>query len=364
MADTKAKLLFVSKDMGAAEMGIPLAEAAKAEGYEVVMVVEGLAAARYESKGFSPFFKGTVDFRDIPFTLDGEALVKSVNPAVIIITMSSPINLEDQIGAAANTLGKPLVAVNDFWGGLTRAKKAKADLMLAIDEVDANAARTYFKHQFDIAVVGNHAVRKARALSPSKEIQEKMRNIRGRYRRVILFSGGGVDFTGPEIELLVSCLQLTPGSWVVIKRYHGKHMNRIAPDGRTYHKVWDEQFAPLGNHTIEVQTDEGDAVAALADCTISGFSTMMTTAVASYKRAISLVTPESTASLKKQTTLNRYALSVASLVPEVTTAQNLMPFIEEIRGTEEHHYRSAIDAFLKPYDPSLALEEIEKRFLR
>lgn len=283
-----------------------------------------------------------------------------------MITMSSPINLEDQVGEAANFLGIPVVALSDYWGGLTRAKKAKADLMLAIDLVDDMTIRHHLRtktgagtfgwsHKFETAIVGNHAVNKARSLAPSNEIKQKMREFINCFNPVILFAGGGTDYTSAEIKLLVACLQKTPGAWVVIKRYHGEHMNRTAPDGRTYREIWDEQFAPLKNGVLELTTDEGDAVAAIADCTISGFSTMMTTAVASFQSAIALVTPETRSSLKAQTTLDRHPLSTMGLVLEVDEPRDLNQLVFHRKPA-----RDSVNAALKPYDPALALAEIEK----
>lgn len=344
-------------------MSMPLVEIAVEAGHDVSLVLEGLAAKNYdkliaylnqvEKPNPLVLFRGTVDFRDFPFTLDAEALVKKVNPDIVVVTMSSPINLEDQTGKAANDLGKPVVALNDFWGGLTRAKTAKADLMLGIDETDLAAAHRHFKHNYKSAVVGNHAVNKARLLSPSPEIFEKMADLKRRFEKVILFAGGGPEYTGAEIELLVGCLEKTPGSWVVIKRYHGKHANRTAQDGRTWREVWDSQFAPLGNRAIELPTPEGDAVAALSDSTISGFSTMMTTAVCSYKAAIALVTQETRKSLKAQTTLGRYPLAMTGLVPEIVVPTNLTPFLIDTPD------QKTVDYWLKPYDPAFALAAIE-----
>lgn len=287
MAKRKLKMLFVSKDMGGAEMGVPLAEAAREAGHEVLLAVEGLAADRFifktiegpagtklEVKRFSPVFKGTVDFRDIPFTLDAEALVRKTNPDIVVVTMGSPINIEDLIGAAANACIRPLAAVSDGWGSLTRPKKCTANLMLTLDEVDADIAQANFTHSFETVIVGDHAIRKLRTLKISDEIRQKMDALKRERGRVILFAGGGSDYTTPEIALLVQCLKKTPGNWVVVKRYHPKHAERKAPDGRTYREVWDENFAELGDRAIELPTNEGDAVAALADATVSGFSTM------------------------------------------------------------------------------------------
>lgn len=352
--------------MGASEMSMPLTETAVEVGHDISLVLEGLAAKNYdkliawrnqvEKPVPSIFFRGTVDFRDYPFTLDAKACFEKMKPDVVVVTMSSPINLEDQIGEAANALGIPVVALNDFWGGLTRAKKTKADLMLAIDKVDAAAAGRHFKgsHNFKISVVGNHAVNKARSLSPSAEIQIRMAELKRRFGKVILFAGGGAEYTGAEINLLVECLKKTPGAWVAIKRYHGKHMNRTAPDGRTWKEVWDEQFAALGDRVIELTTPEGDAVAKLCDCAISGFSTMMTTAVASYKSAVALITPETKKSFEAQTTFRRYPLSILSLVPDISAPVDLTPYFNNVPD------KATVDYLLKPYDPVLALAEIEK----
>ena len=237
--------------------------------------------------------------------------------------------------------------------------------MLGIDEIDTMTAREHFRcagdmpggiftvtHKFKTAEVGNHAINKAH-LSPSQGIRKKVSALRIQFGTVILFAGGGTDYTGAEIKLLVSCLKKTPGSWIVIKRYHGKHEHRIASNGRTWREIWDELFSPLGDRVIKLETPEGDAVAALADCTISGFSTMMTTAVASYKPAIALVTLKTRASLKAQTTLSQHPLSMIGIVPEIKEPENLTEYFNKTPDIE------AIDRRLKPYNPMLALTAIE-----
>ncbi|MDO8500037.1 MAG: hypothetical protein Q7S66_05310 [bacterium] len=316
--------------------------------------MEGLATARYRAKGFIPYFEGTVNFEDQPFEFDAEALVREINPDTVIVTMSSPINIEDSIGLAANNFGIPLITVSDYWGSLTRAKKCKADLMLAIDDADADIARRHFIHTFDIAIVGNHAIQTLRKLAPSAEIKQKMAELKHHFGTIMLFAGGAVDYTTPEIKLLAECLKKTPGSWGLIKRYHPKHAERITTDGRIYRAVWDAEFAEFGDRVMELPTKEADAVASMADCTVSGFSTLMTSAVGSYRPVIALITPETIASLKAQTTLNRYPLSTAGLVPEVAEPCDLTPLLRQKPEAE------LINSILKPYDPALALAEIEK----
>lgn len=356
MVERKLRMLFASKDMGGAEMGVPLAEAARANGHLVLPVLEGLAAARYEAKGFAPKpeHKGSVNFIDEPFDFDAKLLLEEINPDVVIVTMGSPINIEDLIGAAANACMKPLAAVSDTWGSLTRAKKSTANLMLTLDDVDSDIARKNFSHPFETVVVGDHAIRKLRTLKISDEIRQKMDALKRERGKVILFAGGGADYTTPEIALLKECLKMTLGSWVVIKRYHPKHAERISPDGRPWGKVWDEMFAEVGDCAIELPTKEGDAVAALADATVSGFSTMGRTALGSYKSAVALVTPETRASHKAQTTIERWPPAVMGLAPEVSEPCDLTPIIERRPSPDEVNRR------LKPYDPAVALAAIEK----
>src|SRR3989338_5723098 len=102
--------------MGASEMSMPLAELAHDNGHEVILILEGLAAENYDrlngtrftsNKAMLPvLFRGTMNFQDFPFTL-AETLLKKAKPDVVVTTMSSPINLEDRIGATANKLDIP-----------------------------------------------------------------------------------------------------------------------------------------------------------------------------------------------------------------------------------------------------------------
>ncbi len=103
------KVLFVSKDMGGVNIAAPLADEFVRGGYSVIIIAEGLASAIFEKRGFSLYFKGSINFLEEPFTLDAMAVIKKINPDIIICTDGSPIHLEEKFGLAANCLKVPLV---------------------------------------------------------------------------------------------------------------------------------------------------------------------------------------------------------------------------------------------------------------
>jgi hypothetical protein len=73
-------VFFVSKDMGSANVAIPVTKLMEnyvtQKGGQVSCIIEGLAAERFEKAGFEPYFKGTVNFRTEPLSLQcGESFV-------------------------------------------------------------------------------------------------------------------------------------------------------------------------------------------------------------------------------------------------------------------------------------------------
>ena len=75
------KIIFVAKDMGGANVTLPLATVCREKGDDVIVITEGLASGMFEKGGFAPYFKGTINFGEEPFTLDAMA-VRHRHPSI------------------------------------------------------------------------------------------------------------------------------------------------------------------------------------------------------------------------------------------------------------------------------------------
>lgn len=349
--------LSVMKDMGGAGAGIPLVVDAKRRGHTAHVIAEGLAADRVKKAGIDLWFQGTVNFREYPFTLDARAVLRRMNPQAVICSMGSPINLEQEFGYAAKDPNLDhkvkVIHASDFWGSATRSS-VQPDLVLAIDEIDASAMRRYLGPDVMVVDVGNHAVKPEPIAIPA-DIENQRDELLDKFGTVILFAGGG-DYTTAELKLLKECLAKTPGSWVLVPRLHPKWVNVRKPGSEeTYGQEWTRILAELGDRVAEIKSPNGDAVAAACHVTVSGFSTLMTTALDAGRTAVVLDTPETRASFKAQTKIfEEYPLVEPGIAPKVNEPTDLSAWLGDWRPP-----LALVRKFLKPLDPAKAVDAIE-----
>ncbi|MDP3795282.1 MAG: hypothetical protein Q8R13_05165 [bacterium] len=346
-------LLFVSKDLGGAGVGVPLARAARAAGYDVTIVSEGLASAVYEAAGFSPFLRGAVDAENEPGTIDAAAVLEQIHPAAVLVTCSNPIHWEEHFALAANQLGIPLVIVEDFWGGSFQITAA-AQLIITLDDIGAAAIRAFRPH-VPVVIAGNHAVNEAQVLTRSTALKQKRALLKEKFGTLLFFVGGGPDYTGVTLKLLKGCLERTAIPWGLMVSFHPKWRDIIAPDGRRWREVWKEELRDLNDRIITLD-EESDDICALSDVTLSAFSTMLTKAVVLGRSAISLMTPEGARDLKARTTFTHHPLVETGLVHEISAPRDLAPYL-----TAPAPDAQKISTLLKPYDAPAALTVIEAR---
>lgn len=342
-------LLIVSKDMGGAHVGIPLANLAQKAGYNVMLVAEGLAASKYEDAGFKLYFKGAANFSRGCFSLDARGVIKKLKPAVIITTLGVPINLEESFGLAANNLGIPLIFLEDYWGVHIRSK-AKPNLVLSIDEIAAESARSRFNSATQIAVVGNYTINNSLGLEIPNELREKIKVLRKKFGQVLVFTAGGAP-TSEQILLLTECLKKT-SDWVLIPRFHPKSVNLIGPSGKTFGEEWRGLLEEFGERVVYIESKTTEPLVALADATLSGYSTLLTTALVFGHSAVSIATAGVRETMKNETGFTSHPLVEIGLVKEVTEPCNLINCL----GKPDSGTRAR---YLRPYEIEKALQAIE-----
>ncbi len=338
------KVLFVAKDMGGANVALPLAKVCRGKGDDVVVITEGLASAMFEKENFSLYFKGTINFSEEPFTLDAKKVLLKSRPQLIVCGHGGPINLEREFAIAANVLRIPLVAIEDFWNCSIRLE-ARPDLVLTLDEYAASLAHKAYPRA-KIVIVGNPGVSMVGQISCLPEVDK----LRERFDTVITYIGAG-SWTEEEIDFLLSCLKMTSGNWCIIPRFHPKWETQLHPCGQPYGKIWRQKIEVLGERVVYLdQIKSTDPIAASADITIASFSTLLTTAAAAGKVAISIWLPQAKESLFKQAKLK--AVPIVALDCAYSLEQPMpLVFSPPLASAR---------AKLKPYDAQVAYQALSE----
>ncbi len=336
----------MSKDLGGASVAAPVAQMASSYGDGVTVVTEGLAHLAFMELGIPIFFKGTPNFNEVPFTLDCAKLFAHIKPDVVIATEAGPINLEQEVGLAANALHIPLVFLEDTQGGFVRSS-ALPDAILTVDDYGARLARAKFG-TIPIWVVGHPGVP---AHSEVEALTSCFLNdFRAEGIRTYAYVGGDPETTGEQLELLKQCLAKTGGDWVLIPRFHPKWVGvRDLVSGKTYGDLWMQMLEPLGDRLVRDPVGDGRKLVASADVSLADPSTLLTTAVCCGKTSIFLETPAVMKAMKKESGLDvmpLVELGCAHRVVEPTDLSLLEP-----PSPESLEY-------LKPYDPELAYRHI------
>lgn len=357
-----ARILFVAKDNGCASVTEQVAVLARNDGHEVMVALEGLAMARYEALGFihkcSPNFYGCVDFRaptakemeggaDL---FDAARFLDVAWPDLIVTGLGSPINIQAQIAEEATRRRIPLVICEDFWaksvGHLDR-KKVRPVLILTVDKYSVSLVKEAFPDTHAL-VVGNPGVKE---VPVPENVQIQMDALRAEFGTVYVYAGAGPDSTTAELELLICCLEKTGGNWCLVPRFHPKYEKLQLPGmTKPYGEIWREYLAPFSARVRYVEAPSTDPVAVAGDVVLSGFSTLLSTALWNNVPAVCLNTPETMAALKAHgehyTEIPQIALG---LVPEVIGPTDLSRF--RMPGKE-------VLKALIPYDAALAYEHI------
>jgi len=342
--------MIVAKDMGGANATVPLAEVARKRGDQIVVVSEGLASVKFEAAGFPPYFKGSVNCKVEPFTVDAAAMIRSVKPNVVVCAEGSPNNLEGEFARAANAENRYVVAVNDFWNGSTRLK-ARPDLVLAVDEHDGKLSQVS-EPQAKVVIAGNVGVPCRKSIEALRNCPE-VETLRSRFDQIIVYTGAG-ESTDAEIEALLASLAVTGGYWGLIPRFHPKHAKLDHRTGGTCEDFWVKQLSVLGGQVVYLdRVNKTDPIAVSSDVVVGTFSTLLTTAAVAGKACASLWIPAVQESLKKQAGLDEIPivkLGCSHLIEKPTdlSTLSLSPVSEADR------------AKLKPFNAELAYEAISE----
>ncbi|MDP3999508.1 MAG: hypothetical protein Q8P76_02870 [bacterium] len=352
----KLRMLVVSKDNGDTKMLLPIARESMRVGHEVNILAEGVGVAHYSAAGIVPFFTDAPN-PDPKSSFNWDALFRYLNPQVVLIGFPGPDNLSHTAGLAANQKGIPVVGVEDYWGGVERNPEVKYNLVLTIDDYAKQIARQSVGPRVPISIIGNHAIPGADYHSPDS-VAEGMKKIRERFDEVFIFGGGGELHTTAELKLLVASLEKTPGNWCLIPRYHPNVKKKTATaigDSRTFEEVWNKMLLPLGDRVVRLDVGNSDDMAMLCDGYFSGLGSSMSTAIASGKPTVAVLTDATVLALRRESKLDTVPAVYLGGAQVLSKVGNVRPLL--IKPSK------AIQQKLQPLNPALAIQEIEDMLL-
>lgn len=303
-------IIGLFKDLGSESVVAPPMWQAFKEEYQTHFLVEGkggqrflktyiqdLASNAYCSSRALEITIGSDDFEKRPCAFDLYAYIDQrtridgrETPSAVLIGESSPINIERQIAFAVMYLNKKrnrkikLVVCQDFWGSACIVgKDIRPDRVLSVDEYGKKLALDAYPYlrDSDVVVVGNPGVKD---VIVSEEIKNEYARLKKQHDSVYFFAGGGKE-TSEQLKLLYACLSQTPKNWFLVVGFHPKLVEQ-------YGGEWRPIIQSFGDRSMEAQPGTGEQWGAIADVTVSGASTILTTAVKMGNIAISLGTQE------------------------------------------------------------------------
>ncbi|MDQ5950276.1 MAG: hypothetical protein QG585_218, partial [Patescibacteria group bacterium] len=338
------KILFVTKDLGAANAAIPVALLAREQGLNLHVLAEGKSIQSWKSAGFVLGFAS--EGQEFPdgrtFPMIAKDFFIDDKPDVAVVTQSSPCYLEQKMALQANDAGVPVAFIEDFWAGHRRTT-AKPDLVLTLDEAGADLARASYADGCEVVIAGNPSVKE---VIPSSATLDEMGILRQGYDRVFLFVGASPEPTTAELELLIECLKQTKDNWCLVPAFHPKHAQAMK-DGVLCQDIWQGMLAIFGDRIVSIPSAKNsDELAVLCDATFAAHSLTLISAVVGGRQAASLWTPASEASLSRQVGLLTFPL-VSMGLPQIREVVSLdsVPMVP-----------ASLSAKLRPFDPNVALE--------
>lgn len=352
---SKGTIVIVARDMGAESVTRPIAEKARENGYDLGIVVEGLAGPRFVRAGFIPEFMGTEKFFEMPFTFDAKTYLQKRfgkdRPGVLVVGESGPTNLEELLAITAQGLNAvrehkiSIVVCQDYWGGAgIMMPNARPHRVCTNDEYSKElvlCAYTYM-NDGDVRIVGNPGVKKVKVSDKTLNTYEDLKK---RFEKIFFFAGGGKGHTEEELELLKQCLELTSGEWVLIAGYHPNVV-------KTHGDIWRAIVKPLGDRVVESEAGTGDEWATLADMTLSGTSTCMTTAVYAGNIAVVLWS-EAGKEIFKSSNIEMTPIAKLGCAEVVYPGKPVN--LRDLKGPSEENL-----AKLKPHDPEVAWQAVKE----
>lgn len=318
-------ILFITKDKGGFNAAHPYALALKTAGHIVRIVAEGLSAEMWEQHGWQLHFKGTVNFLKEPNACNSEGILAKINPDVVVTTLGAPIHLESQFSKTANTLGIPLIWVEDVWGAHVRSD-ATPELIFCFDKIGEEIIQRKIRfNNTHVKIVGDFGFETFKNLAKiPNAVASEVARLKQSYKYLIHLGGQGL-FTSDMISILKDSVALTLAPCGVIPRLHPKYKD-------TEHMAqWQELLDSFPPGVIaDIPGASSDQLAVLCDITWSTFGTGMRYAAYYEKMVVSVMTSASHAAMVRETGLDEYPLVTVGAAVEVRKPVNLDSVMENL----------------------------------
>src|SRR3989338_4926640 len=108
--------VVASKDIGPTRMTGPLILELLRRGHKVFVIAEHLSVNEFLKIVITLYFGTNVNFSIEPFYVDVYKMLLDINPDVVTVSASIPINLEQQFAVYASQMGIPVVGIEDYEG--------------------------------------------------------------------------------------------------------------------------------------------------------------------------------------------------------------------------------------------------------
>lgn len=345
------RILIVTKDKGAFNAVKGIVPALRARGNAVQVVAEGLSMELWQKSGETLRFAGSIDFTKEPDDADVGKLFMDIDPHVLVVTGSEPINLERRFAGAAVTNGVPIVAVEDAVGAATRLGVVP-NLVLTLNKL---AVTFYDTHKVlpgvpKVAVGSDYFKR----VNLSAEKQAEVDQLRAHHDALVCYAGQGGVYTTDILAMAIACIKASPSVHAgLIVRHHPKKL----PDDVASQIQKDLAALEAERPGIIVNSSlTSEEAASVCDVTFSCFGSAMNVSAVHGHIPACVLTSATTAALKKQSGFDELPLVAVSAA---LACREPMP-LKKLLGEREKLTGQGIFAAVNPFDADKAIDAIEK----
>jgi len=316
------KILFVTNDLMAGRIGSAIAQHL-GPNTRFFWISEGKGSQEWQVAGLH------AEQRQYPAHNSTEGVLIDLAITTVVVGTSSPSGIEFDFALQANRMGIPVVVLEDICGGHTRlVEKGHINpaLVLTCDDIASSLVwKAYPKTK--ILVIGHP---NAVVVRPDPILTIWIENLRREFGPVVLF-GGQATFS--DLGLVLDCMRISEG--VLIPRFHPKLVDKRV-GVTTMGDIWREMSGRINGGNFDYPDASTDQLAAAADITCSGFSSLLTTAALAGRVSVSLWTPEVAQQLwieNKLQQVPQVALGISHSISEATRLEKLNPTmsVEEAR---------------------------------
>lgn len=306
-------ILGLVRDIGAGNVVAPVMEELRLQGHKTLLLVERGGKAKDVL---------TTSFTVVPNRAALRKVFAKQRPDVVIVGLSSPRMLENELDAKASLSGVPIVHIEDYWGCHVRSSY-RADLYVTVDEMSARFLQGA-RPGVPVIIAGYHGYTPS---APRLELVRKVEDLRQRTgAKVLVYPDGGPECGA--LPMLVESLLQTRRPVMLAPKPHPKSSALGHPSGGSWGEWLNRALGPLREVGKVVDFAEPtNEVADCADGVISGYGSIIMRPAMAGKLALTLWTPAVRELLKQETGLDATPLMLHGF-PVLEKTQPLDEFLQ------------------------------------